>query len=146
MYDYLRNAALDANNYFNSLNGLPKPVSHRNQFGVGAAWVVRDRSAGAQSEETPTFATRGHLMHTTTRRPVRVVVPASPPVDTGAGAPAPALHRRPNRVGPRWARSRVRSFRRSAISRSSELPDVPVPELPPPVPSSVNGAPPISAR
>src|SRR5581483_6675904 len=34
VYDYLRNGALDANNYFNNLSGLPRPNSHRNQFGV----------------------------------------------------------------------------------------------------------------
>src|SRR5215469_2278883 len=40
IYDYLRNAALDANNYFNNLAGLPKPVSHRNQFGVAVGGPV----------------------------------------------------------------------------------------------------------
>lgn len=41
-YEYLRNGALDANYYFNNLNGLPRPNSHRNQFGVavgGPAYI-----------------------------------------------------------------------------------------------------------
>ena len=33
-YDFIRNGALDANNYFNNLNNLPRPNVHRNQFGV----------------------------------------------------------------------------------------------------------------
>ena len=33
-YDFIRNGALDANNYFNNLNSLPRPNVHRNQFGV----------------------------------------------------------------------------------------------------------------
>ena len=33
-------AALDANYYFNNLNGLPKPISHRNQFGVAIGGPV----------------------------------------------------------------------------------------------------------
>lgn len=40
VYDYLRNGALDANNYFNNLNGLPRPNSHRNQFGVAVGGPV----------------------------------------------------------------------------------------------------------
>ncbi len=42
VYDYLRNGALDANNYFNNLHGNPRPNSHRNQFGVavgGPAYI-----------------------------------------------------------------------------------------------------------
>ena len=31
---FIRNGALDANNYFNNLNNLPRPNVHRNQFGV----------------------------------------------------------------------------------------------------------------
>ncbi|MFI5069483.1 MAG: carboxypeptidase regulatory-like domain-containing protein [Terriglobales bacterium] len=79
VYDYLRNAALDANNYFNNLNGLPKPVSHRNQFGVALGGPVyipgiyekrdktffffnfeghRDHNAGNYSGSVPTPAFR----------------------------------------------------------------------------------------
>ena len=32
--EYLRNPAVDANLYFNNLNGIPKPNDHRNQFGI----------------------------------------------------------------------------------------------------------------
>ena len=39
-YDYLRNGKLDANNYFNNLNGTPKPNSHRNQFGFAVGGPV----------------------------------------------------------------------------------------------------------
>jgi hypothetical protein len=39
-YDYLRNGDLDANNYFNNLNGLPRPNEHRSQFGVGVGGPV----------------------------------------------------------------------------------------------------------
>jgi len=79
VYDYLRNAALDANNYFNNLAGLPKPVSHRNQFGVAVGGPVyipglykqknktffffnyeghRDHNAGQYSGTLPTAAFR----------------------------------------------------------------------------------------
>lgn len=40
VYDYLRNGALDANNYFNNLNHNPRPNSHRNQFGVAVGGPV----------------------------------------------------------------------------------------------------------
>src|SRR5437667_8217604 len=40
MYEYLRNGKLDANYYFNNLNGTPKPISHRNQFGVAVGGPV----------------------------------------------------------------------------------------------------------
>jgi outer membrane receptor protein involved in Fe transport len=33
-YDYLRNEALDANDFFNNQQGLPRPVLKRNQFGA----------------------------------------------------------------------------------------------------------------
>ncbi|KAA6456633.1 hypothetical protein DYQ86_24515 [Acidobacteria bacterium AB60] len=39
-YDYLRNGALDANFYFNNLAHLPRPNSHRNQFGVAVGGPV----------------------------------------------------------------------------------------------------------
>src|SRR5437016_823937 len=40
VYDYMRNGALDANNYFNNLNHLKRPNSHRNQFGVALGGPV----------------------------------------------------------------------------------------------------------
>jgi hypothetical protein len=40
VYDYLRNGKLDANSYFNDLNGQPKPNTHRNQFGVSLGGPV----------------------------------------------------------------------------------------------------------
>jgi carboxypeptidase family protein len=79
VYDYLRNAALDSNNYFNNLAGLAKPVSHRNQFGVAVGGPVyipgvykqknktffffnyeghRDHNAGQYSGTLPTTAFR----------------------------------------------------------------------------------------
>jgi hypothetical protein len=45
VYEFLRDDALDANNFFNARNGLPKPQRSRNQFGgaVGGA-IVRNRT------------------------------------------------------------------------------------------------------
>src|SRR5437588_6088270 len=40
VYDYMRNGALDANNYFNNLAHNPRPNSHRNQFGVALGGPV----------------------------------------------------------------------------------------------------------
>src|SRR5437667_12059007 len=40
IYEFLRNGKLDANYYFNNLNGTPKPISHRNQFGVAVGGPV----------------------------------------------------------------------------------------------------------
>ena len=39
-YEFLRNDDLDANNYFNNLNGLARPHFERNQFGVTAGGPV----------------------------------------------------------------------------------------------------------
>lgn len=39
-YEYLRNGDLDANFYFNNLNNLPRPNSHRNQFGAALGGPV----------------------------------------------------------------------------------------------------------
>jgi len=33
LYEYLRNSALDANDFFSNRNGLSKPKNQRNQFG-----------------------------------------------------------------------------------------------------------------
>lgn len=40
VYEYMRNGALDANYYFNNLNGTPRPNTHRNQFGVSVGGPV----------------------------------------------------------------------------------------------------------
>jgi hypothetical protein len=63
-YDYLRNAALDANNYFNNLNGLAKPVSHRNQFGVALGGPVYIPGIYKQRDKTFFFFNyEGHRDH-----------------------------------------------------------------------------------
>jgi hypothetical protein len=63
-YDYLRNAALDANNYFNNLNGQPKPVSHRNQFGVALGGPVYIPGIYKQRDKTFFFFNyEGHRDH-----------------------------------------------------------------------------------
>ena len=64
VYDYLRNAALDANNYFNNLAGLPKPVSHRNQFGVAVGGPVYIPGIYKQRNKTFFFFNyEGHRDH-----------------------------------------------------------------------------------
>jgi hypothetical protein len=64
VYDYLRNAALDANNYFNNLAGLPKPVSHRNQFGVAVGGPVYIPGLYKQRNKTFFFFNyEGHRDH-----------------------------------------------------------------------------------
>jgi hypothetical protein len=40
VYEFLRNGSLDANNYFNNLNGLHRPNVHRNQFGFAVGGPV----------------------------------------------------------------------------------------------------------
>lgn len=51
-YEYLRNGGLDANYYFNNLNGLPRPNSHRNQFGVALGGPVYLPGIYKQREKT----------------------------------------------------------------------------------------------
>ena len=45
LYEYLRNTALDANNFFNNLSGVPRPQLVQNQFGatIGGP-IVRNRT------------------------------------------------------------------------------------------------------
>jgi hypothetical protein len=64
VYDYLRNGALDANNYFNNLNNQAKPNSHRNQFGVAVGGPVYIPGVYKQRDKTFFFFNfEGHRDH-----------------------------------------------------------------------------------
>lgn len=64
VYDYLRNGALDANNYFNNLNHNPRPNSHRNQFGVAVGGPVYIPGIYKQHDKTFFFFNfEGHRDH-----------------------------------------------------------------------------------
>ena len=64
VYDYLRNGALDANNYFNNLSGLPRPNSHRNQFGAAVGGPVYIPGVYKQTNKTFFFFNyEGHRDH-----------------------------------------------------------------------------------
>ena len=64
VYDYIRNGGLDANNYFNTLNGLPRPNSHRNQFGVAVGGPVYLPGLYKQRDKTFFFFNfEGHRDH-----------------------------------------------------------------------------------
>jgi len=60
VYEFLRNSALDANNFFDNANGVSKPPFRKNQFGVSAGGPIRkdrtfifgDYEAIRQSEGT----------------------------------------------------------------------------------------------
>jgi outer membrane receptor protein involved in Fe transport len=41
VYEFLRNSALDADNFFDNANSVPKPPFRRNQFGVAAGAPIR---------------------------------------------------------------------------------------------------------
>jgi hypothetical protein len=54
-FEFLRNDAMDANNYFNNLNGLARPAFHRNQFGVTAGGPVNIPHIYSQRDKTFIF-------------------------------------------------------------------------------------------
>src|SRR5216117_2120945 len=75
VYEFFRNDALDANNYFSRLLGAPKPVRDRNQFGGAAGgplvknrtfWFgdyegLRDREGIPRVRQVPTAAEKAGL-------------------------------------------------------------------------------------
>jgi hypothetical protein len=77
VYDYLRNGALDANNYFNNLSGLPRPNSHRNQFGVAVGGPVYIPGIYKQRNKTFFFFNfEGHRDHNAGQYAGTVPIPA----------------------------------------------------------------------
>jgi hypothetical protein len=56
IYEFFRNEALDANFYFNNLNGVQKTPFHRNQFGVAAGGPVYLPRLYEQRDRTYFFA------------------------------------------------------------------------------------------
>jgi len=56
-FEFLRNNNLDANNFFNNLNGLPRPQFKRNQFGFTAGGPVYIPHFYKQREKTFVFGT-----------------------------------------------------------------------------------------
>ena len=55
VFEFLRNNNFDANNFFNNLNGLPRPQFKRNQFGVTAGGPVFIPKLYRQREKTFIF-------------------------------------------------------------------------------------------
>jgi Carboxypeptidase regulatory-like domain/TonB dependent receptor len=77
VYDYLRNGALDANNYFNNLNHNPRPNSHRNQFGVAVGGPVYIPGIYKQRDKTFFFFNfEGHRDHNAGQYSGTVPIPA----------------------------------------------------------------------
>lgn len=77
VYDYLRNGALDSNNYFNNLNSLPRPNSHRNQFGVALGGPVYIPGIYKQTNKTFFFFNyEGHRDHNAGQYSGTVPIPA----------------------------------------------------------------------
>ena len=77
VYDYLRNGALDANNYFNNLNHNPRPNSHRNQFGVAIGGPVYIPGIYKQRDKTFFFFNfEGHRDHNAGQYAGTVPIPA----------------------------------------------------------------------
>ena len=70
--EYMRNPKLDANLYFNNLNGVAKPNDHRNQFGFAGGGPLYIPGIYKQRDKTFFFATlrwvaapgRPHLQRT----------------------------------------------------------------------------------
>ena len=54
--EYIRNPKLDANLYFNNLNGVPKPNDHRNQFGFAGGGPLYIPGIYKQRDKTFFFA------------------------------------------------------------------------------------------
>src|SRR5579863_9835426 len=54
--EYIRNPDLDANLYFNNLNGVPKPNDHRNQFGIAGGGPFYIPGIYKQRDKTFFFA------------------------------------------------------------------------------------------
>lgn len=54
--EYIRNPDLDANLYFNNLNGVPKPNDHRNQFGIAGGGPLYIPGIYEQRDKTFFFA------------------------------------------------------------------------------------------
>ena len=56
IYEFFRNDALDANNYFSNYSGLPRTNLHRNQFGVSAGGPLYIPKLYEQKQKTFFFA------------------------------------------------------------------------------------------
>ncbi|MFL6305470.1 MAG: carboxypeptidase regulatory-like domain-containing protein [Candidatus Sulfotelmatobacter sp.] len=56
VYEFFRNDALDANFYFNNLNGIPKTPFHRNQFGTAVGGPLYIPKIYKQKDRTFFFA------------------------------------------------------------------------------------------
>jgi hypothetical protein len=54
LFEYFRNDALDANNWFANANNLPKPEQRQNDFGgvVGGA-IIKDKMKNPRSSYVP---------------------------------------------------------------------------------------------
>ncbi|HTT23745.1 MAG TPA: TonB-dependent receptor, partial [Candidatus Sulfotelmatobacter sp.] len=74
VYEYMRNGALDANYYFNNLNGTPRPNTHRNQFGVSVGGPVYIPGIYKQRNKTFFFFNyEGHRENDPVPAPVGIV-------------------------------------------------------------------------
>jgi Carboxypeptidase regulatory-like domain len=77
VYDYMRNGALDANNYFDNLNHNPRPNSHRNQFGLAVGGPVYIPGIYKQTDKTFFFFNfEGHRDHNAGQYSGTVPIPA----------------------------------------------------------------------